>query len=412
VLTKAIAVFGYNNTRIDDVKQIREIALRCWNAQVLLIKEGISPIDRDVTPYCLDHKPEDPYITPTLKSYLNAHDLELIGCLPFSDKGVIGAAHVSKAFNLFGDDTDTAEAMLHKGLFRQLEAQIELDETAYKKPFYKIVFSAEELEGTFRDKGTYFIKPLTEGNSRGCMTIDSAEAIQTWLSENDIEKGAICEELLARDNEYTFDGVDGSYWIGEKFTTKGPYRAEYQHIMPAPLGASQRQQVHQTLEPLLQKLGSNGGAFHHEFFILEDGRIASVEPNRRPAGMWWWDVAAKTFKDFTSWQRWVDLCVSGRHKPQALEAKRFGGIRGVISRTDGRLTSVNRRAIETELKQHFGASCFRFAFTKEHGAQVTSTPRDNSGFIACLAMWDPSYQQLLKNLSLAEEIILSNTVIS
>jgi hypothetical protein len=96
--TSVVALFGYNNTRIYDVIKIKEILSSRYQAQLLLIKEGLTESDTLVTPYCIDHRPEDPRVIESLKKYLTQNSLQLVGCLPFSDRGVIGAAYASKAF--------------------------------------------------------------------------------------------------------------------------------------------------------------------------------------------------------------------------------------------------------------------------------------------------------------------------
>ena len=263
LVQNVVALFGYNNTRLYDVQKIKSMLEKDFNARLLLIKEGITAEDLAVTPFCFDHKPEDPEIGPVLASFLEESNLKLLGCLPFSDKGVIGAAFASKYFGLFGDDSDSSPAMLDKSLFRKLEASIDLPSESYKKPFFSIAKNEADLFLTLKNSGPYFLKPTSEGNSRGCMKIEKPEDILVWLKDNkgNLEKIVICEEDLSHNKEYSFDGVAGHYWITEKFTTTGPYKAEYQQVVPAPFSDEVNLKTTTTLTNVIQLLGDRHSIF-------------------------------------------------------------------------------------------------------------------------------------------------------
>lgn len=407
---KIVGIFGYNNTRIYDVIKIKQLVLKRLDADILLVKEGINAADRQVTPYCFDHKPEDPELVEPFIAFLKEQHLDLVACLPFSDKGVVGAAHVSRSLGLFGDHCDSAPAMLDKNLFRLLEKSIPMPVGIYKKPFFVEAYSESEVRGVLESYGKFFIKPMAEGNSRGCMKIETAADLNLWLGEYTacLKNGVICEENLSNANEYSFDGVGGAYWITEKFTTSGAFRAEYQHVVPAPLGRDETTRIHGILEPLLRALGSNGGAFHHEFFRLEDGCLASVEPNRRPAGMLLWDLAGWVFGDFDPWERWIDRCAGRTIADATLAPRAFAGVRGVISKESGFVKSIDNGLIEKSLFEQFGEGNVRFMLLKQAGDALKSEPRDNSDFVAYVALRNPDYAALTSNLSLANDIVLSH----
>jgi hypothetical protein len=409
-----MAVFGYNNTRLYDVLKIRELVSTRLGAELLLVKEGITDADLAVTPYCLDYRPEDPGVAYALETYLDENGLNLRGCLPFSDKGVVGGAYAAAHFGLFGDDCASAPAMLDKSLFRKLERGITVDSEVYKKPFFEVVHGESELRRVWEEKGAFFIKPTSEGNSRGCMKIADSTDLDRWLVENPsaLAGGVICEELLSLDEEYSFDGVDGLYWITKKFTTTGAYRAEYQHIIPAPFAEERKAGIHRVLEPVLRALGTNGGAFHHEFFLLPDGRVASVEPNRRPAGMWLWDLAEYAFPAFSPWTRWIDRCAGLQVSPVDLVANGHVGVRGVISDRTGTLTSLRKEAIEATLSREFGDRLLRISFLKADGSAVRAEARDNADFLGFVAIRNTSYDGLLRDLERAEKIFLAEMEVS
>lgn len=407
VKTNVVAVFGYNNTRLYDVENIQKLCFEKFKAQLILIKEGITEADYKVTPYCLDAKPENINLAPALESFCDKNNLELIGCLPFSDKGVVGAAHAARDLGLFHDDVATSFAMLDKNEFRNLERDFN-GSANYKKPFFKKCFDANSLFEVLNTHGAFFIKPSSEGNSRGCMKIETKNDLLMWLEHYHrfLEQGVMCEEYLSSGCEYSFDGVNSTYWITEKYTTNGAYRAEYQHIVPAPLSVEDEFRIKQTLSPLLSHLGSKGGAFHHEFF--NNSRISSVEPNRRPAGMWIWDLAEWSFCDFKTWSQWIDVCCGISTERDILVRDFYSGVRGVIAPRKSKIKSIDTVRIKSDLKYQFGTS--RLMIFKKPGDLVTHEPRDNSDFIAFVATRNKDYQTLKSNLELAENIVLRNIV--
>ena len=407
-----IAIFGYNNTRLYDVQKIKAIIEQDYKARVLLIKEGITAQDLEVTPFCFDHQPEDPKIGPLLEVFLNEENLKLLGCLPFSDKGVVGAAFAAKYFNLFGDDPESSLAMLDKSLFRKYESSIHLKPEVYKKPFFMIAKNETDLFSILKKTGPYFLKPTSEGNSRGCMKVETPEDIKTWLQDNksSLEKGVICEEDLSQDNEYSFDGVAGCYWLTQKFTTQGAYKAEYQQIVPAPFAEKTTLKTTQVLTDLIQFLGSHGGAFHHEFFAYNDGRIASVEPNRRPAGMWIWDLATLAFPGMDPWKLWISRCTRPEQTEFAVnrlpKREYYAGVRGVISKKSGIINDVDESSMNIELSNTFGDGNFKISILKFKENPVKNIPKDNSDFLAFVSLRNKNYDSLLSGLVHAEQIVL------
>jgi hypothetical protein len=258
--------------------------------------------------------------------------------------------------------------------------------------------------------GSFFIKPSSEGNSRGCMKIENKDDLSVWLEEHSayMPQGVLCEEILSEGNEFSFDGVNHTYWITQKFTTKGSHRAEYQHILPAPFSSHETDSIHRTLVPFLNHLGTRGGAFHHEFFLLPDNTLASVEPNRRPAGMWLWDLAEWSFEDFSPWKSWLDIYSGSPETIDPLRPKYFSGVRGAISRISGKIVSIDEGKIREELKSLFGNQVYKFKGFKKVGDQVTHAPKDNSDFLYFIATRNEKYEQVISNLKSAENIILNN----
>ncbi len=413
LVQNVVALFGYNNTRLYDVQKIKLMIESDFKARLVLIKEGITAEDLAVTPFCFDHKPEDPKIGPALATFIKESNLKLLACLPFSDKGVIGAAFASEYFGLFGDDSESSLAMLDKSLFRKLEAALDLPANEYKKPFFNIAKSEIDLFSILKDKGPYFLKPTSEGNSRGCMKIENPEDILIWLKDNNsnLEKGVICEEDLGQNKEYSFDGVAGHYWLTEKFTTTGPYKAEYQQIVPAPFSDEVTVKTTNILTNVIQLLGSHGGAFHHEFFACNEGRVASVEPNRRPAGMWIWDLATTAFPKMNPWKLWISKCLNSEKmtftENRLPKREFYAGVRGVISKTSGIILDIDEDSILRDLSKTFGHGSFKLSILKNKSEEVKAIPKDNSDFLAFVSLRNKNYDTLIRDLAQAEQIILN-----
>ncbi|MEN9723665.1 MAG: hypothetical protein RJB38_1651 [Pseudomonadota bacterium] len=408
--TPVIAVFGYNNTRLYDVLKIKDIAWIRHRAQILLIKSNITDADREVTPWTLDHPPEDSQIGELLERYLKENHLRLMGCLPFSDRGVIGAASAAEFFNLPGDEVKTARGMLDKALFRTFERDLNIPSDQYRKPEIHVTSEIDEIRNFLDRNGAFFIKPTSEGNSRGCKVIRSANDLSSWIEENPgiLQCPVLCEELLGESGEYSFDAVAGYSWITEKSTTTGPFRAEFQHLLPAPIAEAKYLGTQRLMADLTSSLGSRGGAFHHEFFLLQDGRAASVEPNRRPAGMWIWDLAQWAFEGFDPWSAWIDHAVGARSTEgttRALRPQAYAGVRAVIAKRDGIYRGVDESRLLSRIEVLFSDQPYRLSLLKCPGDSVRSQPRDNSDFIALVATRHPDHTMLRSRLQQAHDWI-------
>lgn len=119
------------------------------------------------------------------------------------------------------------------------------------------------------------------------MAIFSKEDLEYWLSNfsNFLEKGAICEEYINAIFEYSYDRIGNYEWLTEKTTTTGSFRAEPNHVAPAPLPKEHYDLLIAGGRLVSDLVGSKGGACHNELFLTKDYKVACVEPNRRPAGL-------------------------------------------------------------------------------------------------------------------------------
>ena len=214
-MDKVVAIFGYNNTRLYDVKKIKNI-LEKQQIDVLLCKEGITSEDKAVSQYCFDTKLhgthqeiEQAYIY--FKNWLASQDIQIIGILPFSDRGIVLASYVAEKLDLISDNYFTAVAGLDKFKFRTLEVTASTP-VWYKKPKFQQVKQITDIIKFYNQMGApIYVKPTQEGNSRGGFLVKSTEDI--WNAFQNVKpyvsEGAIAEECAIDAHEYSFDTVAG-----------------------------------------------------------------------------------------------------------------------------------------------------------------------------------------------------------
>jgi len=383
-----VIIFGYNNTRLYDVERLRNLCKRSLNAEILLCKEKIAKQDSDLTPYTLqidlEFKNKEIIERQMLEinRYLSKNFLNPVACLPFSDKGIPLGSHFAKQRGLVHDDCDLSFACIDKYTFRQLEAKAKTPEW-YKKPFFKKIYSFGEAIKIITDKNfPLFFKPTTEGNSRGCIEIQSLDDLikNKEILDNYFDQGVIVEECIKGFDEYSFDGVNGCYIITDKKTSNGYYRVETQHIIPAPLNPGHYSRLIEAGKIVAEISGSLNGAVHNELFLnKETGEVYCVEPNRRPGGLKIWDWIKIAFPGVDNWHSWVSWAANKkRNYIYPINNKYYVGCRMLKSPIDGMISTINREAKNLlEDNEHI----IEIVFSKNEGHAVTSTLKDNSDFI-------------------------------
>jgi hypothetical protein len=454
---KAILVFGYNNTRVYDIERIVQIAQNDYNACVVLCKDQITDIDKKLTPYTLevrlefavmDHMNE---LCEQIDKYMLNNQLQAIGCLPFSDKGVPLGSYYADYKQLPCDDPKLAFAGIDKHCFRQLEQQKIYTPLWYKKPLFYKVNSIEQVEKIIKQEcsnngntqnnintdnsisGTaksFFIKPVAEGNSRGCIEIGNINDLQhnAKLLNQYAATGLIVEECIKHSQEFSFDGVGDFHVITEKMTSRGRYRVETQHILPAPISPDCYSRLMQAGHIVSELVGSRGGAIHNELFLdYRNGSVYCVEPNRRPAGLKLWDWIKIAYPEVDCWQQWLDWAVGAEYKfnisssssssiqmPTTFPIKNryFVGCRMLQSSRAGVLK--NMASITSQLSTLRNDECIvEINITKKDNESITNKLKDNSDFIGYVVCKHEDSNALRKLLDyyqvvIEEELFLPN----
>lgn len=401
---KPIAIiFGYNNTRINDIRRLQGLCRELLNAEILLCKDDISDADKAITPYTLaielvaTNANAMQTRIQTIDEYLQTQALKPVACLPFSDKGVpIGSAFAA-AHNLPHDaNGQAAEACLDKYVFRQLEKNTPTPDW-YKKPVFAKVTSFKHAEMLLQEAGSaLFFKPTSEGNSRGCIRIETNSELQfnEALLNTYIKQGVIAEECIDHCREYSYDSINGQAVITEKQTSTGMYRIEYQQVCPAPLDAADYNRLLEAGRIVSKIIGSKGGAEHHEFlFNPQTKHVVCVEPNRRPAGQDIWDWIAQAYANTDYWRAWVKWAGGIANDANITGAKQgYAGTHLITGQVNGKITAINE-AILQALDQQPGI--VKIKRLKSIDDSVENAPADNSGFIAQIACRHTSYAGLV-----------------
>lgn len=385
-MKRVIAIFGYNNTRIYDVKKIKNI-LEKQQIDIMLCKEGITTEDTAVSENCFDIKlhgthQEIEQAYSNLERWLISQGVQIIGILPFSDKGILLASYAAEKLGLISDDYITAVTGLDKFKFRTTEVTTNTPDW-YKKPKFQEVKQITDIIKFYNMIGApIYVKPTQEGNSRGGFLIKSTEdmenAFQTITPY--VNDGAIVEECAVDAREFSFDTVAGKCWVTEKETTTGHYKAEIQQILPAPLPQKEYDKLIEAGKLVAEISGSKGGAAHNELFLFSDATAMTVEPNRRPAGMHIWDMAEHAFANFKPFEIWISWAIGKQSMvSEVLEAQQYVGIRMIQASSDGDIIKIDNEDINV-IKSRFN-EIIEINISKNLNETVYAYPRDNAGFL-------------------------------
>lgn len=417
-MKKAVLVLGYNNTRINDVRKIKEKATEYLNAVTVLCKKDPSETDYNAADYVINTGLEatENNVNQVLAE-AKKQSFQIIALLPFSDPGTQLGAALAKRLNLKGPDIDLVEAALDKYAFREAEANAVTLPDEYKKIKSEKITSYVHLMSLYESLGgRIFLKPAKEGNSRGCINLMlENDLFNAWSQvEKYLNEGIVAEELIIDTPEYSWDHVDNFSWITEKKTTQSEYRAEIQQIVPAPLSADAKRIVTEAGILMANLAGFNGSACHNEVFYLKDEHKAlGVEPNLRPAGMRIWDLASLAFEDFDPWKEWILWARSNNDRKNVkkeFQQLYYAGIRMIEPFDEGIINEINR--IDKNSLSNDSVEFMEIVWTKKPGDLATKKIRDNSDFIGYVIARSKDYAQLIEALqltarNLAHEVIIT-----
>ena len=411
-MKEAILVLGYNNTRINDVIKIRDKAKRLLNAITVLCKKDLTEIDKCAVDFAIDVSLEK--TSENLSYVINAcykNNIKIIGILPFSDQGTQLGATLAHHLNLPGAHPDKISAALNKHEFR-IKEENSVKPNGYIAVNARKILSLADLQAAFKEfDSAVFIKPMAEGNSRGCIAIKEYEDCESaWIELKKYLPGGItAERLIENAQEYSWEYVAGYSWITEKQTTQSKYRAEPQHILPAPISTKEESLLKSGTKFMAEISGYNGCACHNEIFLLNSkNAVMAVEPNLRPAGGKIWDLSTYAFENFDPWDSWI-LWAAGKvdNTPKKLKPKCYAGMRFIMAKKEGEIKNINISNI-SQLSEKLPGDYIELVWTKTPGDTVTTTPQDNADFLGYVTAKSNDYHSLSNTLLAAEEFLSNN----
>ncbi|WP_296619966.1 hypothetical protein [Marivirga sp.] len=408
-LQNAVLILGYNNTRINDVKRIRETARNTLNAATILCKKSPTVEDKNTADFVIDVAlNSDQKNIDNIMNAIKDISINVVAVLPFSDPGTQLGSKLALHLGLRGPDVNKVNTALDKYAYRQAEKNAQGYPRGYKPIFAEKIDSFEQLCAIHKQlNGKTFLKPTSEGNSRGCMNLSHVHSLENAWSEvrKYISSGVVAEELVSNSEEYSWDHVAGFSWVTEKKTTQNQYRAEIQQIVPAPLSDVETSLITNAGTFMSELAGSNHGACHNEVFYSEKCQsVQAVEPNLRPAGMRIWDLAALAYENFEPWKEWL-LWTSQNNRQESflntLNQKCYAGLRMITAVKEGILQNIpeiNLNTLSTEQVE-----LIEIVWTKKPENSVTTVIKDNSDFIGYIIATSKDYDALSSFLDITTQ---------
>jgi hypothetical protein len=400
---RVVAVIGYNNTRIGDVRKMRRLA-RKHGAKLLLVKKHPTADDRAAADLVADVDLDD-YANgaDACQAFAEEHCLDVIAVLPFSDRGVVIGAQWARRLGLPGGDPQTVHVGLDKHAFRRVEAQCRKPRPWYYRPFAVEVATPKDilagLQRSTRFGMGVYVKPRKEGNSRGGTHVtDEASAATAFEALHPyLREGAVAEEYMAGvpfpfGREFSYDRVGAMSWVTAKMTTAGLYRAEIQHIVPAPLAEADYNRLREAGQAVADFCGAADGACHIEEMLLRpegppsagpvNGHdVGTVEPNLRPAGGRIWDLAEVAFGR-SPWEEWLAWAAGRPTASAPLRRRCYAGIRRIPAPCTGEFLGLPEEAV-ARVRAEF-PEVFEVQVTCAAGKVLPAQARDNAEFVGVI----------------------------
>ncbi|MEU2063704.1 biotin carboxylase [Streptomyces sp. NPDC013455] len=315
-------IIDYNLSRVDDVRHMAAYARTRHGARTTLVRPQPTETDARICDEVIDLDPLDPDFAAAGEKLLGARRAEFAAGIVFSDNAVHSGAELLRRLGLPVDAPDPASAAFCKLTYRGAEARHAglLAAQRIMVPDFAEVTSAHTLrEFAAGHPDGFVVKPAKEGNNRGVVLVrpgDDPEAafaeVRPYLSG-----GALCEQLIPYEREFSHDGLGELTFLTEKMTAPGRYPVEVAQVLPARVSPAGRATLLRAGRIANWLVGQCDGPFHNEIKLSRDDRHAAVvEPNRRPAGMKIWSLARWVY-GVDLYERWVDTAF-GAPAPAAL----------------------------------------------------------------------------------------------
>ncbi len=399
-----LVIVDYNLTRFLDVKMMTRHAWDKHGCGTILIRPNPQAHDAEVAHHIIDLDPRgEDFIgkaTTALEPFLNT----IVAVLPFSDNAVKTGAALAENLGKAADSSELAQSAYSKISYRQQEEKLArlFQAQGVFTPQFQVVFDELQLKVfAARCKNGFVLKPSCEGNNRGVLRLSKDSNLEEAFEEVKpyLKDGLICEELIDFEEEYSFDGIGHLNWVTEKISLSTRYPVEKGQIVPAvkSLGTISAVKRGGRLANIL--VGQKNGPFHNELkYDPVTGRSAVIEPNRRPAGMKIWHLAERVY-GINFFHLLVDQLITGELPEQLPQPRGVAAIRELMAPHEGILAQeVSNPEFAGELfnkiKDRFPVNLTwsEFRITAMPGSMVTTTPKDNSGFMAEVCLYSRDSQ--------------------
>ncbi|SAK99994.1 ATP-grasp domain-containing protein [Caballeronia ptereochthonis] len=404
-----LLIVDYNLSRVADVAHMRDYARCRYNVDTLLVRGNPGEMDARLCDHVVGVDPLLPDFVAQACEALSPWRDHIRGGIVFSDNAVQSGAALLERIGLQVDSASLALGAFSKFEYRRAEARCRdlLESQRVMTPNCVLIRSLEELRqfAEAHPEG-FVIKPSCEGNNRGVVMMRPGDSLVSALEELTpyLAAGVICEQVIPYRREYSFDGLGGLSFITEKVSASGRYPVEVAQVLPARLGRLEQETIRRAGECANWLVGQRDGPFHNEIKLSDDGMFAAVvEPNRRPAGMKIWSLAALVYGiDF--YHLWIDSVLGDGFRPSTLEARcqaatvmlgvkhdRWFAPSDVASGSEIFPAALERTARQFGLPDDALRSV-EFSWLSQERRYVPSIARDNSDFVAsaCVSLHESS----------------------
>jgi hypothetical protein len=395
-----LLIVDYNLARVADVAHMRDYARRRYDVDTVLLRGNPGAIDASLCDYLVEVNPLSPdFVDLAYEALVQWRD-NIRGGVVFSDNAVQSGAALLERMGLRVDSASLAIGAFSKFEYRRAEALCRelLQSQRVMVPDCARIRTLDELQH-FADTHPdgFVIKPSCEGNNRGVVMMRHGDSLAEALTEVSpyLDAGVICEQIIPFEREFSFDGVGGLSFVTEKVSASGRYPVEVAQILPARLNDAERETIHRAGTCANWLVGQRDGPFHNEVKLSDDGRVAAiVEPNRRPAGMRIWLLAAEVY-GVNFFDLWIDSVLGEGSRPSTLEPRCQAATVMLGVRRDrwfdasalpngGELFEVALRQTASNFGLHDGAlRQIELSWLSLERKYVPSVARDNSDFVAC-----------------------------
>ncbi|WP_321800772.1 biotin carboxylase [Caballeronia sp. J97] len=394
-----LLIIDYNLSRVADVAHMRDRARHHHGADTILIRANPGNADARLCDHLIAVDPLAHDFVDRAYEALTPWLSHICGGVVFSDNAVRSGAALLERIGVKVDSAALALGAFSKLEYRRCEARCH-DLFASQRvlaPDCVSIDSLDELRSfsQLHPEG-FVVKPSCEGNNRGVVLVQPGDDLPRVFDEVApyLAAGVICEQLIPYQREFSFDGVGGLSFATEKVSAAGRYPVEVAQVVPARITQSAYETLRRAGELANWLVGQRDGPFHNEVKLSDDGMFgAVVEPNRRPAGMRIWTLAALVYGvDF--YHLWVDSVLGNESKPSGLKptcqaATVMLGVKRDRWFAPSDLASGDElfQATLRQTARRYGLNedvlrPIEFSWLSLERRRVPSVPRDNSDFVA------------------------------